>query len=144
MHNILSSEILPPSDGVSAHGSDAQELVLIAESDFNCVYRLSRGDRLFAVKAVRPGLPDTDRHLRLLVHEYRLLNALQSPFIVSVWQMADCPPLGTCLWMDYVDGRTLDVFLEEKPDTGTRLQVLDEILQAVGYLHSKQIVHADL
>ncbi len=144
MHNILSSEILPPSDGVSAHGSDLHEPVLLAESDFNCVYRLSRGDRLFAVKAVRPGLPDAERHRRFLEHEYELLNSLQSPFIVSVWQIADCPPLGTCLWMDYVDGRTLDVFLEEKPDTGTRLQVLDEILQAVGYLHSKQIVHADL
>lgn len=46
--------------------------------------------------------------------------------------------------MEYIDGQTLDSWLRSKPSLRQRHQILNEILDAIQYLHSKQIIHGDL
>lgn len=143
MGDIVTSEIISQS-AVPSAGSSADELVLLSDVGHNLVYRLTSGGRRLVLKTVRPDDADAAQQRQFLQREYQLLLSLQHPFIVSVWQMADYPALGECLWMEYIDGRTVDVFLSENPDGSLRRQVLDELLQAVAYIHGKQIVHADI
>ena len=143
MKKTLTSEIVSdPSVGHS--GAAGDELLLLSGTGHNQVWLLTQGGRRFVLKTVRPDDRDADIQRQFLRREYQILSGLQSPFIVTVWQLADYPDLGECLWMEYVDGRTLDEFLKEKPAAALRRQVLDELLQAVDYLHRKQVVHADL
>ena len=143
MSSIYSSEVIPHDDN-SLVVNDKNDAVLLAESEHNLVYRITHDGRYSALKTVRPDLPDKERHLRLLEREYRLLCSLQSVFIVSVIRFDDIPGLGQCLQMEYIDGRTLDDFVAENPSLSVRRQVLNEILEAIGYLHRKQIIHADI
>lgn len=139
--NLSSEIILQPGKSPSTSG---EQLVLLSDTGHNCVHKYIKDGRVLAVKSVRPDEKNHELQRQFLQREYQLLANLQSPFIVSVWQMTTLPDLGECLVMEYIDGRTLDRFVAEHPTTDQRRQVLDELLQAVGYLHRKQIVHADL
>lgn len=46
--------------------------------------------------------------------------------------------------MEYVDGVQLDKWLQTKPTKAQKQQVLNELLEAIQYLHNKQMVHSDL
>lgn len=138
-----SSEIISQlSDLTDTINEDS--LVLLSDTGHNNIYRYIKSGRVFAIKAVKPNCEDAELYLQFLRREYQLLSNLQSPFIVSVWQMICLPEIGECMMMEYVDGRTLDQFIEEHPSARQRREVLDELLQAIDYLHRKQIVHADL
>lgn len=138
-----SSEIISQlSDFTDTINEDS--LVLLSDTGYNNIYRYVKSGRIFAIKAVKPTCKDSELYQQFLHREYQLLSNLQSPFIVSVWQMTSLPEIGECMMMEYIDGRTLDRFVEERPSAALRRQVLDELLQAIDYLHRKQIVHADL
>ena len=142
MDTNLSSEIISqPGKSLSTSG---EQLVLLSDTGHNCVHKYIKDGRVLAVKSVRPDEKNHELQRQFLHREYQLLSNLQSPFIVSVWQMTTLPDLGECLVMEYIDGRTLDRFVAEHPSAGQRRQVLDELLRAIDYLHRKQIVHADL
>jgi serine/threonine protein kinase len=46
--------------------------------------------------------------------------------------------------MEYVHGRPLDRFIAEKPSVAERRRVADELMEALIFLHDRQIVHGDL
>jgi serine/threonine protein kinase len=142
MDNISSEIISQVNTSIGEIPSDS--LALISDVGHNNVYRLTQGGRVFAVKTIKPDDANAALQLQFLQREYQLLSSLQSPYIVSVWQMTTHKQLGECLIMEFVDGRTLDKFLQEKVSDKQRHAVLDELLQAVEYMHQKQIVHADL
>ena len=52
--------------------------------------------------------------------------------------------LGPCIVMEYMEGVTLDRFLEGKPNVEARRKVVDQLINALAYIHGKQIVHRDL
>ena len=54
------------------------------------------------------------------------------------------PIAGRCIVMEYIDGRTLSQFLNEKPTKSRRKRVLLQLLNAMEYYHAKQITHRDL
>lgn len=142
MDNISSEIISQVNTSIGEIPSDS--LSLISDAGHNNVYRLVQDGRVFAVKTIKPSDVNAALQLQFLRREYQLLSSLQSPYIVSVWQMTTHKQLGECLIMEFVDGRTLDVFLKEKVSDKQRHAVLSELLQAVEYMHNKQIVHADL
>ena len=69
---------------------------------------------------------------------------LQHPGVVMAVGLEDVEVLGLCIVMEYVDGVTLKEWLTEKPTRQMRLWVMQEITDAVSYLHTKGIVHRDL
>jgi serine/threonine protein kinase len=48
------------------------------------------------------------------------------------------------LVMEYIEGRTLDKHLAEKPSKKERNRIFSELLSAVGYLHKRGVIHNDL
>lgn len=121
------------------------DITLLSDSGHNLVYRAFHQGKFVTLKAPKLDDGESERNKALLQREYDMLCAVQQmPYIVSAWQMTDVPGVGTCIVMEYVDGRTLTDFMAEKPQLSMRRQVLDELLQAVEYLHHKQIVHADI
>jgi len=152
MEKSLSSEIKSTSV-VTPAGLTISDVRLLHTSTFNRVYQAVIDGRMVVLKVARTDNGQTDTNIRLLQREWLLLNSLDSPFIVRPQQFTRLsahvlprPDDGTAtaLIMDFIDGRDLQSFLDEKPATEARQRILGELLEAIDYLHKKQIVHADL
>lgn len=69
---------------------------------------------------------------------------LDHPNIVRVSSKEVNEEFGPCIVMEYIDGVTLDQFLDTKPSRQARRKVVDQLVDALAYIHGKQIVHRDL
>ena len=152
MEKSLSSEI-KSTQAVPPAGLAISGVRLLHTSTFNRVYQAVINGRMVALKVARTDNGQTDTNIRLLQREWLLLNSLDCPFIVRPQQFTRLPAYvlprpddgtATALILDFIDGRDLRSFLDEKPATEERQRILGELLEAIDYLHKKQIVHADL
>ncbi len=76
--------------------------------------------------------------------ELEIMLQFQHPNIVSVYGYEKIDELGSCIVMEYVDGQTLNDWLQTKPPRHERRRIAKELTSAVSYIHSKGIVHRDL
>lgn len=137
-----SSEIIVQLDNRHAEYGDYR---LLVEHDWFCLWTAQRNGRRFAMKAVKQNaVGQMEQGRALLEREYSILSQLDSPYIVRAWELQENPVVGFCLVEEFVDAEDLATWLQHRPNTSERKQVLDELLEAMKYLHSKQIVHGDL
>jgi serine/threonine-protein kinase len=104
--------------------------------------------RELAVKVMLPAHRNNANLLRRFVGEARLAGQLQHPGIVpihDVGQLSDGRPYFT---MKLIQGRTLADLLAERPEPGHDLprflRYFEAVCQAVGYAHSRGVIHRDL
>lgn len=124
--------------------SDFSDFELLSDSGHNLVYRAMCGGKWVVLKCARVEEGSTTRNQQLLRREYDIMRAIDSLYVVRTWQMTDVPGLGMAIVMEYVHGRTLDAFLQEKPSYSERKRVAEELIEALSSLHERQIVHGDL
>lgn len=132
------SEILPIEKLV---GETYYGPILIKEGTINTLYRVARAGKYFIIKTAKDG---NSRFEALIRREYELSITLSHPHIINVFTFEEDSPVGPGIVMEYVDGRTLEDFLAENPSLDLRRRVLDQILEAVAYMHRKGIIHNDL
>ena len=130
--------------------------VFISESDvrtsyeevpgrgFNRLVKARRQGRWFMLKGLKPEFQGQAVYLELLKKEYALMVQLDHPNVVKAYAKEENAVLGPCIAMEYVDGVRLDEFLAGKPSATARRKVLDQLADALAYIHSKQILHRDL
>ena len=117
---------------------------LLSDSGHNLVYRAQMGGKWVVLKAAKPTEGERTRNQLLLEREFEIMNRLDSIYVVQTISMVDDPQLGRAILMEYVHGRPLDRFIEEKPSIAERRRVADELMEALIFLHERQIVHGDL
>lgn len=122
-------------------GGGSEERVLIRSTFCADFYRASYRGRYFFIKKARGVSPHSQAIIR---REYELSAGCDHPFIVHVFTLEESGSDSPEIWMEYVEGRNLSEFLAENPGMKTRKRVFTQILDAVGYLHSRGIVHNDL
>ena len=115
--------------------------VLIKDGTVSCLYRVSRAGKYFIFKTAKG---ESGAHADLIRREYELSIALSHPYIVSVFTFEEITPVGPGIVMEYIDGYTLTEFLAQNPSVKLRQRAVDQLLDAVAYLHKKGIVHNDL
>jgi serine/threonine-protein kinase len=104
--------------------------------------------RELAVKVLLPAHRGNSNLLHRFVSEARLAGQLQHPGIVpihDVGSLADGRPFFT---MKLIQGRTLADLLAQRPEPGHDLpqflRYFEAVCQAVGYAHSRGVIHRDL
>ena len=125
-------------------GSVFSDFELLSDSGHNLIYRALCSGKWVVLKAARTEEGNTTRNRLLLRREYDIMRAIDCIYVVLPWQMTEVPGIGTAIVMEYVQGRTLDAFLQEKPSLSERRRVADELMEALASLHARQIVHGDL
>jgi eukaryotic-like serine/threonine-protein kinase len=105
--------------------------------------------RDLALKVMRPAYCGDPEAEGRFVREARLTASLQHPGIVPVHNLGRLPDGRLFYTMKLVRGRTLTALLAEGPaEPEVRLAVLlgifETVCQAVGYAHSKRVIHRDL
>lgn len=124
--------------------SGFSDFELLSDSGHNRVYRAMSDGKWVVLKVAKEEEGNTARNRLLLQREYDIMHALDCLYVVKTWQMTDVPDLGTAIVMEYVAGRTLDRFLQDKPSLSERRRVADELMEALIFLHERQVVHGDL
>lgn len=76
----------------------------------------------------------------LTAQRVRYHHILQHPNIVSAYSMEEIPEMGPCIIMEWIDGITLDNWNGTKTEGES---IFLQLLDAVHYIHAKQIVHRD-
>ncbi|MDD5990568.1 MAG: protein kinase [Paludibacteraceae bacterium] len=117
---------------------------LLSDSGHNLVYRAQMGGKWVVLKAAKPTEGEQTRNQLLLEREFEIMHRLDSIYVVQTIAMVNDPQLGRAILMEYVHGRSLDKFVAGNPTSTERRRVADELMEALIFLHERQIVHGDL
>ena len=134
------SQLRPMSDTYEVSSAYCDP-VLIKEGTVSRLFRVSRAGKYFIVKTTKDG---SSAQMELIRREYELSIALNHPYIVSVFTFEEATPVGAGIVMEYIDGVTLTEFLAQNPSNKLRQRTVEQLLDAVAYLHRKGVVHNDL
>lgn len=114
-------------------------------SGYSKFYTVISGGRKLFLKAINPENGSTTENISRLEREYKLFERLYgNEHIVRCIDLRNDPQVGLCIVMEYVDGMTLAEFLATSPSDSERKRILNELLDAVAFIHSHQVVHNDL
>ena len=109
------------------------------------LYKSSRHRRIVAIKCVRPEFRDNPLYWDMLRKEYEIGHSLNHPNIREYYSLDNDPELGICLEMEWVDGDSLDQLLPEcRRNAELRDKIARQILDAVRFMHLKQVIHRDV
>ena len=81
-----------------------------------------------------------------MVNEARTLATIKHPRVVTIHDVEKCENVLYCI-MEWVEGETLRARMDRKVgrvDESTARRWLEETLQALAYIHDKNIVHRDI
>ncbi len=116
----------------------------VSGGGFSRLVKVKRQGRWFMLKGLKSEYLDQAVYLELLKKEYALMVQLDHPAIVKAYAKEVNESLGPCIVMEYIDGVRLDTFLSGNPTAEARRKVVDQLVDALIYIHSKQIFHRDL
>ncbi len=134
---IINGDFITETDVMTVYESSSAR-------GFNQVVKVRRQGKWFILKGLKPEYRNQQAYIELLKKEFELGTQLDHPNIVRLLAKEMDPKVGPCIVIEYVDGVTLDEFLAGKPSVAARKKVVDQLLDALVYIHGKQIVHRDL
>lgn len=112
---------------------------------YSVLYTVLSGERKLFLKALNQKQGATTENLVRLQREYKILEQLYgNEHIVRCIGWREDAEVGPCIVMEYVDGETLTDFVKTHPSNKEKKRILNELLDAVGFIHKHQIVHNDL
>ncbi len=117
---------------------------LLSDSGHNLVYRVQTDGKWLVLKAAKQDEGELTRNRLLLEREFEIMHRLDSIYVVHTIAMVDDHKLGRAILMEYVNGRSLEQFVTENPSSSERRRVAGELMEALAFLHDRQIVHGDL
>lgn len=121
--------------------------VSLSDGNYSVVSTIREGRLYLAEKAGKRVVLKTARGakgLDLLKREYEIALRLQHPFIASAIGWEESTPIGPAIVIEYIRGRSLSAFLQEKPSLQARRRIFSQILEAVGAIHRQSIIHNDI
>lgn len=82
--------------------------------------------------------------IEILRREYELSQHISHANIVNTLRFDEHTPVGPAIIIEWIEGKTLDTYIESNPTATERAEVLDGILNGLEYLHNLGIIHNDL
>ena len=126
--------------------ADSAEMLLGSGGTADC-YKCIIGNRAYCIKRPKVALRQSEDYMNLFRKEFELGIELEHPNIVRYFDYGE-DEKGPFIKMDYVDGESLDEFVATHPDflknNTNRQRLLNELLDALAYLHGKRMLHLDL
>lgn len=126
---------------ISTNWSD---IALFQQRNHNMLYHAKRYGKYFVLKGLSADCRLLTDHLFIQEKEFALGVSLSHPHIAETYSLEEVEGYGRCIVMEYVDGTTLAEWLSTNPSKAARQRVMMQLLDALEYIHSLQLVHHDL
>lgn len=129
---------------VSHTFSDIRECY-VSRSGHARIYSARRFGKRYMLKCLKPDFLMTPAYRLVLNKEFEIGIQLDHPNICHTISMEVVPDLGPAIIMEYIDGMTLEAFMEEgKLTKDLARKFVAQLTDALEYMHSKQMLHRDL
>ncbi len=116
----------------------------LPSNGYNAIFKAKRYGKWYILKGLKPEFANNAIYIELLTKEFDMGILLEHPNIVRFVGKEIDPIVGRCIIMEFVDGVTLNEFIAEKHSRATYDKIIGELLNAMLYFHSKQLIHRDL
>ena len=133
--------IVPLSSDFSDVWSEPE---LLSSKGHNALYVATRFGRKYVLKALTEPYRESTPHIELLRKEFSIGVSLDHPNIVRLLDFGHMDSIGWYIQMEYIDGITLDQFLETNPPMAIRRRILEQLIDALSCLHERQVIHRDI
>jgi serine/threonine protein kinase len=133
--------IVPPSSDFSDVWSEPE---LLSSKGHNALYVATRFGRKYVLKALTEPFRESTPYIELLRKEFTIGVGVDHPNIVRLLDFGHMDSIGWYIQMEYIDGITLDQFLETNPPAAIRRHIIEQLLDALSFLHERQIIHRDI
>ena len=137
----------PPATPELDHWGHLRVLERVGNGAFGEVYRAwdPRLDREVALKLLRAARDDHDASQPAIIEEGRLLARVRHPNVVTIYG-AECIDDRVGLWMEFVNGRTLEQRIrEEGPLPAEEVRRIGvDLCGAVSAVHAAGLIHRDI
>lgn len=121
------------------------ELIHNSKNGYSELYKAKRYGKWYAVKRLTDKEKDNPRYQSLLEKEFDIAIQLSHQNIVQTISFENIPQLGRCIVQEFIDGMTWnDFFSKNNIPQKEIFRMLDELCDALAYIHNKQIVHRDI
>ena len=140
--NEISDFLHDSFEGVCEQFTD---ISIVRRTSHNVLARAKRNGKWWMLKGLLPEEADQPVFREMLRKEFELMSKLQHTSIIEASGMENIEGLGMCIVMEWVDGTTLDEYLQQqKPSKRERRKLFRLLLDAVSDMHLHGIVHRDL
>lgn len=133
--------IVRPSSDFTDVWSESE---LLSAEGHNALYVATRFGRKYVLKALTESYRESTPHIELLRKEFAIGVGVDHPNIVRLLDFGHMDSIGWYIQMEYIDGITLDQFLETNPPAAIRRRIIEQLLDALSCLHERQIIHRDI
>lgn len=120
------------------------DIKLLQERTYTTIYTASRYGRRFVLKTLSSTCAELTDYRLQQEQEFQLGVQLVHPNIVATYGLEEINGVGRCIVQEWIDGITLGEWLDSNPTNTARERVVTQLLEAIDYLHSLQLVHHDL
>ena len=134
-------------DGNLISGKDVASISLLHSSASGpfVVFKYSRNGRVSALKAIADEYRGNPLYEDILRKEYEIGKILNHPNIREYYSLTTYPQTGLCIEMEWVDGCSLEELIPKcREDAELCDKIASQLLDAVKFIHLKQVVHRDL
>lgn len=135
-----SSGFIVPAD----FSSEWRDISLLQTRSRTQIYTASRYGRRFVLKGLTPETASLTDYRLQQEQEFQLGIQLVHPNIAATYSLEEIDGVGRCIVQEWIDGITLGEWLKTKPSKAARKRVFSQLLDALEYIHSLQLVHHDL
>ena len=159
-NNDISSSGFVIQENNSEMISSFHSIKEVETKGYSCLYTATKFGKKVILKGLKPEFKKERFYQDLLKKEFEISYFLDHPNIVKIIDFQNILNIGDCIVMEYVEGVTLREFVESQRDNKTTSQrvgeaqnrrdkrvyekIFNELLDAMEYFHSKQIIQRDL
>lgn len=140
VNSSISSDFIVPSD----FSSEWRDLSLAHAHSRTLIYTATRYGRRYLLKTLSPEIASLTDYRLQQEQEFQLAVQLVHPNIAATYSLEEISGVGRCIVQEWIDGVTLGEWLQTKPSRAAKERVLNQLLDALEYIHGLQLVHHDL